>query len=438
MNVLVVGDEALKKNLSGLLSRLKVHFKSASDLLKIKGFISSGSIDVAILDYDFLSEALKASSSALLKKSKTPFIVISSEKDPSVALLAKKHGASDFIIRPYHQREFIMRFNASAHKKKRICCIGGGTGLFTLLLGLKMLPNTLLISVVNMSDDGGSSGKLSQTFGILPPGDIRRSLVALSNAPEVMNEIMQHRFDKKGDLHGHSFGNIFLTVLAEVKGSMSEAVRALSDILNIQGIVLPSTRSLAKLVAKFENGLVVKGESKIDLCEGRKAALKIEKIWHEPDVECDADAYASIINADAVTIGPGDLFTSVITNLVVQNAREAIKNSKAKKIYICNLMTKPGETSGFGLYEHVKEIIKYIGGDYLDYILISNTKVSDESIREYAKKNQQPVVIGNKEKIKSLTKAKIILADIGHETELVRHDSEKLRNEISKIIQKIG
>jgi len=290
---------------------------------------------------------------------------------------------------------------------------------------------------VNMSDDGGSSGKLSQSMGILPPGDIRRSLVALSNAPELMNQIVQYRFDHSGVFQGHSFGNIFLAVLSQIKGSMPEAVRALSDILNIQGIVLPATVTLTKLVARFENGQVVEGESKIDLCEGREGDLRIEKLWHEPEATCDADAYSAIINSELVTIGPGDLFTSVITNLTVKNIREALAKTKAKKLYICNLMTKPGETSNFNAADHIREIIKYMGGDFLDYILISNTTLSKESIAEYAKKKQSPVKTGDMGSIRSLTKAQVITADIGNQKELVRHDSEKLKKEIQKIIQGI-
>jgi uncharacterized cofD-like protein len=214
-------------------------------------------------------------------------------------------------------------------------------------------------------------------------------------------------------------------------------VKELADILYIQGIVLPIAKSQTTLCAEFENGEIVKGESKIDLCEDRNPELAITKLWHEPPQECDIDAYSCIINSDIVTIGPGDLFTSVITNLVIKNVSDALKRTKAKKIYICNLMTKPGETTGFDACRHVKEVVDYLGGDYLDYVIISNTRLSESAIAEYAKKNQSPVQLGGMENMKAITKAKIIVADVSHETELVRHDEAKIRNEMMKIMESI-
>ncbi len=437
MKLLLVGGLESAANLTQVLSRLKVKIDVAASEAEIRAALARNP-EAVVFDADICGadSAKKEKIARRLKAAGKGFLLLSSQKSLTDITRMQRAGASDYILKPFGTREFIMRLDAVRLKKTRVACIGGGTGLFTLLLGLKTLPNTLLTSVVNMSDDGGSSGKLSQSFGILPPGDIRRSLVALSNAPVLMNQIIQHRFDRGGELKGHSFGNIFLTVLAEVKGSMSEAVRALSDILNIQGVVLPSTRTLTSLSAKFENGLVIKGESKIDLCEGRSPDLRITKLWHDPKPECDLDACAAILHADLVTIGPGDLYTSVITNLALEDMRQALASTRAKKIYICNLMTKPGETTDFDAYDHVKEILKYLKGDYLDYVLISNTQVSGESIREYSKKHQSPVIIKNVARIRKITRAQVLLADIGNETELVRHDSIKLRNEIERIISR--
>lgn len=426
-----VGDESGHAAIQASLARTRTEVvrmsHGASDLTLRRA-------DLLVYDEDAgLAGPQRRALFASLKRAKKPFIIVSSSKDTAAILRAKKDGASDYIPKPFHQREFILRFNAVAQKKARIACIGGGTGLFTLLLGLKQLPNALITSVVNMSDDGGSSGKLSQSFGILPPGDIRRSLVALSNAPELMNEIIQHRFDRGGDLKGHSFGNLFLTVLAEVTGSMSDAVRALSDILNIQGIALPATRTLTRLTARFKSGRVVRGESKIDLCEGRGRDERLVKLWHEPEAECDADAYASILFADIVTIGPGDLYTSVITNLVVKKLREAVVLTRARKIYICNLMTKPGETSGYGAVDHVREVVRYLGKDVIDYVILSNTPVSGESLAEYLKKHQTPI-LPETASLKRITRAKVVAADVGSDTELVRHDGMKLKKEIERIV----
>jgi uncharacterized cofD-like protein len=437
MNVLVAGNAELKKTVSEILARLNVHIFAEEDPVRFFAVLKSKKADLVIVDHDAFAETVKwRHFLKVLQETGARFIVLSSKKDRAAVLEARRFGSADYITKPYNHREFIMRFNAIGQKKTRIACIGGGTGLFTLLLGLKTLQDSLLTSIVNMSDDGGSSGKLSQTFGILPPGDIRRSLVALSNAPEVMNQIIQHRFEKRGELHGHSFGNIFLTVLAEVKGTMSEAVRALSDILNIQGIVLPATRTLTTLVAKFKDGTVVRGESRIDLCEGRKPETRIAKIWHDPVPECDIDAFASIVNADIVTIGPGDLFTSVITTLMVPGIREAVLASSAKKIYICNLMTKPGETAGYDAPAHVTEVRKALGRDCLSAVIVSNTHLSEESIFEYAKKHQAPVPPGTLARMRRATKARVVLADVGHETELVRHDSMKLKEEIHRLVKR--
>ncbi|HTL71109.1 MAG TPA: gluconeogenesis factor YvcK family protein [Candidatus Eisenbacteria bacterium] len=436
MNILLIGGRTLQRDLSLLLSRLRVRLEVETDEDGLRRRLQKGFSGVILFDHDdFVDNARRDAFYRQLKSSKCRFLVISSARTTEAILAAARRGSADYILRPCSQREFIMRLNAVAQGKKRIACIGGGTGLFTLLLGLKTLPNALSISIVNMSDDGGSSGKLSQAFGILPPGDIRRSLVALSNAPELMNQIIQHRFDKGGELHGHSFGNIFLTVLAEVKGSMAEAVKALADILNIQGIVLPATKTLTTLVARFQNGLVVKGESRIDRGDGRPPELRIKKLSHEPESECEPEAFSSIIHAEAVIIGPGDLFTSVVTNLVVRDIRDAIVRTKAKKIYVCNLMTKPGETAGFDAAAHVREIVRYLGEDCLDYVLVSNSALSRESILEYAKKNQSPVAAGRMSSLRAVTRAKIVIADLGDETELVRHDSMKLREEIRKILK---
>ena len=437
--VLVIGNKKSIGDIRNVLSSLEIRIVSETDEEKIKKRCKQSDIDAIIIDDDAYrsgKQALCLKIIKTLKKSKKDFIIISSRTSPSAVLEARDLGASDYIIKPYSYREFITHLNAILDKKMRIACIGGGTGLFHLLLGLKMLPNVLLTSIVSTTDEGGSSGRLRASFGILPPGDIRRNLVALSNVPEIMNELMQYRFQKGKGIAGHSFGNLFLTALSEIKGSFSEGIRTLSDILNIQGIVLPVTNTQTTLCARFEDGTVIRGESKIDLGEGRDLTLHIKKIWHEPEARCNIDAFSAIMNADIVTIGPGDLFTSISTNLLVKDIQEALSQTKAKKVYICNLMTKPGETTGYSAFDHLREIIKYIAGDYLDYVIISNTKLSKKAIDEYAKKEQSPVSSGRIDEIRKITKAEIITADVGHETVLVRHDSAKIKEEIYKILKR--
>ncbi|MFH1664664.1 MAG: uridine diphosphate-N-acetylglucosamine-binding protein YvcK [Candidatus Omnitrophota bacterium] len=436
--VLVVSARKEAENIYSVLDPLGVVIKIFTDAGSLKDVSGLRGIDVVILEekiYSGIKESRKKKLFDILKRSKKKFMVVSSRKALSAVIEARDLGAADFICSPYHHREFIARFNAVAYGKKRITCLGGGTGLFHILMGFKEIPDTLLTSVVSMTDDGGSSGKLKASFGILPPGDIRRSLVALSDAPEIMNQLMKYRFQRGGHFVGHSVGNLFLAALAEITGSFPEAVKMISDVLNVRGIVLPVTDTQTTLCASFEDGTVIKGESKIDSSEGKHPDLRIRDIWHEPETKCTIDAFAAIINSDIVTIGPGDLFTSVSTNLVVKDIRKAVSGTKALKVYICNLMTKPGETSNCDVYDHVSAIIKYLGEDSLDHVIISNTKLSAGAISEYALKKQYPVETGSIERLRGITKAKIILADVGHATELVRHESEKIKNQIWRLLR---
>ncbi|OGX13301.1 MAG: hypothetical protein A2351_05905 [Omnitrophica bacterium RIFOXYB12_FULL_50_7] len=432
--VLLVGDAQFLAEMYGVLSPLTGVVESLGDekdaLKKMRG----EHIRTMVVDDDVCSRKTFGRLLAHAKRVGKDVIVLSSDARHEKILAAQKAGASDYILKPHHVREFIARFNAVRYKKTRIVCLGGGTGLFNLLIGLKDIRNTLLFSIVSTTDDGGSSGRLRASFGILPPGDIRRSLVALSDAPELMNQLMQYRFTKGGHFVGHNFGNLFLTALAELRGSMTAAVRDISDLLYLQGIVLPAVENQATLCARFKNGKVIKGESAIDLCKGRDPELLITKVWHEPEAICNKNLFPVLINADLVLIGPGDLYTSVVTNLLVKDIRRALAITKAKKVFICNLMNKPGETSGYDAATHTKEIVRYMGGDYLDYAIYSSTYLSFSAIQRYAENKQTLVSVGNVDALRRITKAKIILDDVSHETELVRHDSAKIRREIEKVI----
>jgi uncharacterized cofD-like protein len=431
---LLIGSGNFINEIKPAISGLALEIDIANTLPEIGAKLKRKDIDFAILDDDSVKNALP-----ILKRSNIKFVVISGKKSIRAISFARAAGACDYVLKPYNMRELILKLSALVNGKIKVSCIGGGTGLFNLLMGIKNISGIMLASIVSMTDDGGSSGRLRESFGVLPPGDVRRSLVALSNAPEVMNELMRYRFDKGSCFKGHNLGNLLLTALAKIKGSMSNAVSGLGDVLNIQGIVHPVSTSKSKLCALFEDGLVVKGESKIDLCENRSPELRIKDCWHEPKSKCDISAYSSIINSDFVTIGPGDLFTSVITNLLIKEIREAITETKARKIYICNLMTKPGETSNYDALDHIREVLKYLKKDCLDYIVISdNNGLSMDSVLRYSRKGQFPVKVGDLSEIRKITKAKIIVADISHETELIRHDSEKLKNVIFEIIKERG
>jgi uncharacterized cofD-like protein len=432
---LLIGSGSFIDEVKGALSGLALEIGVANTHSEIAPGLKQA--EIVVLDKDSYSVNPRLLKDILntLTRSKKYFVVLSREKSTSAVLTAKQAGAADYILKPYNIREVNLRLSAILNKKTRISCIGGGTGLFNLLLGIKSIPAILPISIVNTTDDGGSSGRLRDSFGVLPPGDIRRSLVALSNAPEVMNKIIQYRFSKGKGFRGHSFGNLLLTVLNDIEGSMSNAVRGVGDILNINGIVYPIASTESVLYAKLEDGNIVKGETNIDLCKGRSPELCIKECWHKPVPQCDINAYSAIINSDFVTIGPGDLYTSVITNLLIKDICEAVVKSRAKKIYICNLMTKPGETFGYDAFDHISEIVRYLNKDCLDYIILAdNSKLHRGALSRYARKGQFPVQIGDLAKIRKLTKANIIIADLSHEQELIRHDSRKIREQIAKII----
>ncbi len=345
-----------------------------------------------------------------------------------------QRGVAVCLIKPLHGRELVLWLHAILKRRTRVVCLGGGTGLYTLLLGLKALPNIYISSVVNMSDDGGSSGRIRESFGILPPGDVRRCLVALSTAPTLMNELLQYRFAAGEGLRDHNLGNLLLTAMTALTGSMAGAVRAMSDILHTQGLVLPSTGTLCTLTASLQSGAIIRGEHAIDVPESRDPNDRITRLWHEPQAQANPEAVAAILAADVVTIGPGDLFTSILATLAVSGIAEALRASRARKIYICNLMTKPGETSGFSVADHVREIIRYIGQDVLDTVVLSDTPVSEDAHRLYAKKGQELVRLEDPSALKPITRASVISRDIGMDQELVRHHSLKLANEIALLL----
>lgn len=309
----------------------------------------------------------------------------------------------------------------------RVVVIGGGTGSFTVLRGLKSRVEELS-AVVSMFDSGGSTGLLRDEFGILPPGDVRRCLVALADENDVLRKLFMFRFDEHSSLKGHSFGNLFLTALTEVTGSEQEAIRQASKILRINGRVLPVSFDNCNVFAELENGVKIKGETNIDVPR-HDPNLRIVKTWLEPSANASADAVDAILKADLVVLGPGDLFTSVIPNLLVKGIPEALKKSNAKKVYVCNLMTKHGETTSFKASDHLKEIIKY--GGCPDVIICNSSKGSSSLLQKYASQNQFPVIV-DAEAVSKL-KVKLVSADVMSAPDLIRHDSEKLAELLLKL-----
>lgn len=399
----------------------------------------SGKFDLLLLDF----ELPRMKAIEILRRlhsvpgfNSPPVLVLTLSEKQREEIENKRFPRTDVMAKPLSIRQFIQKILEALHHEIYAACLGGGTGLFTLLSGLKTLPNIRITSIVSMSDDGGSTGKLRDLFGILPPGDIRRSLVALSTAPDLLNELMQYRFKGGREFKGHNLGNLLLTALAERRGSMSEAVKTMGEILNLQGQVVPVTETVNTLKAELENGSILEGEHRIDLFEGINPKVRIRRLWQEPPVKATREALAALSQADFIILGPGDLFTSVISNLIVQGIPQAIVKSQAKKIYICNIMTKPGETTDFEVNTHTREMIKYLGKDCLDYVLASSTVFSPAPLRFYAKKGQIPVVERERNHLSKVSRARFIWADIASEHELVRHDSLKLAAQIRKIMQK--
>lgn len=432
-SVLFAGRDGIYEKLAPVFEAINIHWDRARDVKSLTSKAKGAGLVIWDAGGTWGGSAQVRAYSAL-GRSKTPFAVYSSDKSISAIQEARRYGASEYLFDDFNQREMMLRVQALLKNKYRIACLGGGTGLFTLLSGIKSIPNTLVTSIVSMADDGGSSGILRSEFGILPPGDVRRSLVALSNAPELMNRVLNYRFDKGKGLSGHSFGNLFLAALSDMEGSMTEAVRKLGDILSVQGIVLPITGQSSRLGAVFEDGRKVIGESRIDLCKGRSGDLRIAKIFITPEPQASVEALSAILFADLVLIGPGDLYTSVIADLIVKDVREAIHTTRAVRVYVSNLMTKPGETAGYDMTDHVREILKYLNADALDAVLASSSNVTTKMAKTYAKKGQAPVPVGNVRTLSKDTRAAILLRDLGSDTQLVRHDPDKLRRAVREIM----
>jgi uncharacterized cofD-like protein len=277
------------------------------------------------------------------------------------------------------------RLHRSKHKK--IVVIGGGTGSFTLLQALKPLtPN--LTALVNMADDGGSSGMLRDELGVLPPGDVRQCLVALART-EKIRDLFDYRFDG-GSLEGHSFGNLFLTALEKWSGSFAEAVETASQILNIQGRVVPITLDNVRLVHEAGNGDRTHGEQHIDRMQFDPSDGR-PNIYLDPHAVINPDAAAAIRQADYIIIAPGDIYTSLGPLLLVDGVPAALQQTRARIVYVCNLVVKPGQTSGMDVADHAAEIERFAGGPIIDIVLYNTARPSTTLLRKYAHDQEYPV-----------------------------------------------
>src|SRR3989344_1826570 len=314
-------------------------------------------------------------------------------------------------------------------KEKKIIVIGGGTGTYTALVGLKKYPVDLT-AVVSMAGDGGSTKTLREEFGVLPPGSVRPALVALSHAPQAISNLFEFRFAEGEGLKGHSVGNLFLTALAKQYGSFERAIEEAGRMLNIHGRVIPSTLDNCKLVAQLENGEIIRGETNIDVPK-HDGSLKIQKVWLDPQCAGNPKAMEALKTADIIVIGPGDLFTSLVPNLLVEGIADAVRESKAKKIFVCNLMTKFGETSNFTASDFVEVLEQYIGKGTLSHIIVNDKKPDDDRIAKYEKAHAHMVEYDKKQlKEKGL---KVIEENVLRPVGLIRHNSDTLARIICKL-----
>lgn len=321
---------------------------------------------------------------------------------------------------------------------KKIVVIGGGTGTFVVLSALKLIPNISVSVIVSMMDSGGSTGRLRDQLGVLPPGDVRQCMVALSDAPDLWRRLFLYRFEK-GDLIGHNFGNIMLTALEKISNNYQEVIDVASYILQCRGNVIPVTYDKVHLCVEYSDGKKLMGEDAID--KGKYSNGKIINAWLKPKARANFNALIAIKEADFIIIGPGDLYTSLIPNLLVDDIKESLRASSAKVLYIMNLVTKKGQTDNYSMSSHVNDVENYIGRS-MDNILINNAEIN-KNITMYYKKYGERVVsddLGIDKKIKRVDLLDNTLynkkkGDMLHRS-IIRHDSKKLENIFKKMFIK--
>lgn len=312
------------------------------------------------------------------------------------------------------------------NKIPKVVVIGGGTGVFNILTSLKNYPIDLS-AIVTIADDGGSSGALREDFGILPPGDIRRALVAL--APETSTKIIDlfnYRFNIGNGLKGHSFGNLFLTALERINGNFNQAIKDAGEILNIKGRVIPVSLKECKLVAKLDDGSFVFGETNIDIPKKYKKTFVIKKLFLNHPVDANPDALKAMRAADYIVVGPGDLYTSIVPNFLVSKIKNCFAKSKAKKIYVCNIMTKFSETNGFRAVDFLNILEKYICKNCFDFCVINDYRHIPKKLLAKYKREKKSVPVFSNNDFKNYKKLKIIFKEIAKTNNLLRHDPEKI------------
>lgn len=306
---------------------------------------------------------------------------------------------------------------------KNVVVIGGGTGLSVLLKGLKLFPINIT-AIVTVADDGSSTGRLREEFDIPAVGDLRNVLVSLSEEEPIVSELLQYRFNTYSDLDKHAMGNLLLTAMYNITGSLTKSLEAFSNIFKIKGKVLPFTEDKAILIAHTEDGEIIEGESHIT-----KAGKKIKYITYKNAVKVTPQVLETVQKADLIIIGIGSLYTSIIPNFLSNEIKEALKISKAKKMYVCNIMSEHGETDNYSVSDCIKQINKYVSNNFIDVVLVNNKKVPDKIKKMYQLEQSQQIMLDRKNVSK--LGVKIITADLLNlDNDQARHDSIKTALEI--------
>jgi uncharacterized cofD-like protein len=333
-------------------------------------------------------------------------------------------GSITEVLKPEGNKELVdvLMAHRRLNRGPKMVVVGGGTGLSSLLRGLKVYSANIT-AIVTVADDGGSSGRLRQEFGVLPPGDIRNCLAALADQEKLLTELFQYRFQAGNGLVGHSFGNLFLTAMSEITGDLERAIAASSQVLAVRGRVLPATLSDVCLWAQLEDGRRIEGESNITAANG-----KILKIGCTPERPPALPAVLKAIHeADYIIIGPGSLYTSIIPNLLVPEIADAIAKTSVPRIYVCNIMTQPGETVGYTVGDHIRAIDEACGQPLFDAVLVHRKVPSAQSLINYAQVGSHPVFL-DRDAVAKLGR-RIVLSNVMDEdqdTNWVRHNPERL------------
>ncbi len=317
---------------------------------------------------------------------------------------------------------------ARLNRGPKVVAIGGGTGLPALLGGLKNYTANLT-AVVTVADDGGSSGRLRKDLEMLPPGDIRNCLVALAETEPLMGRLFQHRFKGKGDLKGHNFGNLFIAAMSEVTGDFGQAIKESSRVLAITGRVMPVTLDSVVLAAELADGRKVRGESSITKAHGRISRLALEP----RDVRPNPEALEAISRADAIVLGPGSLYTSILPNLLVPGLAQAVAQSRALKILVCNVMTQPGETDAFKASDHLWALHSQAGMPLVDYVVANTEQPPERLLKRYQAQRQEMVSV-DRERMESLGVRLVRARLLEHGSEFVRHNPERLAKTVMRLI----